>query len=112
MSACVKQLTDDESTKVYPITKASAVYMHNGVDTVERILDDINDQDTEIEFTSTDITKTLASGSKVVTQFMDDGSIKETTTDENDVVLQVKTTTFNADGSISIVVEDSEEEGE
>lgn len=111
MSAKVKQLRDKDGTKVYPVTKAGSVYMKNGKDTVERILNDEIDQDTDITFpSSTEIVTELASGSRVTTEFLDNGNIKETTTDENGVILQVKTTAFNADGSISITIEDEEEE--
>lgn len=113
MSAKVKQLHDKDNAKIYPVTKAAAVYMSNGKDTVERILYDEIDQDTEIEFkTNGNIEKTLASGSKIVTEFGADGTITETTTNADGVVVQIKTYTFNADGSIDISVEYDEEEGE
>jgi len=110
MAAYVRELIDNEGNKIYPPTKASAVYMGNGKDTVARILGDQIDQNTTIEFTATTITETLASGSTVVIQFNDDGSITETTTDENGVVVQVKETVFNEDGSISITIDEEEEE--
>ena len=115
MSAKVRQIKDKDGTKIYPVTKAGACFMPNGKDTVERILNDEIDQDTDITFPdATKIVKTLASGSTVITEFLDDGSIKETTKDEHDVVLQIKVTKFNEDGSISIDIdpEDEDEEDE
>lgn len=104
MGAIVRTLADKEKNPVYPVTKAEYCYLGNGVDTVERVLDDLKDQKTEISFGEGSISKTLASGSKVETVFLD-GSIKETTTDKNGIVVQTKRTTFNDDGSISIEVE-------
>lgn len=46
MSAIVRQLKDDEGNILYPISKANHVYMSNGVDTIERILNDQMDQNT------------------------------------------------------------------
>ena len=47
-----------------------------------------------------------------MTEFGADGTITETTTNADGVVVQIKTYTFNADGSIDISVEYDEEEGE
>ena len=113
MSAKVRTLTDNEGTNIYPTTKAGTVYMPNGKDTVERILNDQIDQNTDITFPSaTEIKTELASGSTVLTEFLESGAIRETTTDENGVVLQVKTTSFNSDGSISIVIDEEDEDDE
>ena len=47
MSAKVRQIKDKDGTKIYPVTKAGACFMPNGKDTVERILNDEIDQDTD-----------------------------------------------------------------
>lgn len=109
MSAIIKELIDKLGNKIYPITKASAVFMRNGVDSVQRILEDQIDQDTQIVFATDSITTTLASGSVILTEFLSDGSIRETTTNSDNVVVEVKTTTFNNDGSISITIREEEE---
>lgn len=111
MSAITRELQDNSGNKVYPVTKASAVYMPNGVDTVARILGDQIDQNTTIEFSNDTITMTLASGSTIVVVF-GENKITETTTDENGVQVQVKVTTFNEDGSITITINGEEEEEE
>lgn len=103
MSALVKQLRDKDDNIVYPISKASAVYMPNGIDTVERVLTDSGDYSSEITFKGSTITKTLASGGKSVTEF-GINKIVETVSNENNAVIKTKTTTFNADGSIKIEV--------
>lgn len=108
MSALIKELVNNEGTKIYPVTSAEAVYMPNGKDTVQRVLGDMKDQNTEITFPQNQVIKELASGNTVVTQFNNDGTIVETTTNSDDVVLQVKTTTFNSDGSITITIDGEE----
>ena len=110
MSAYTRELKDNAGNTIYPPTKASAVYMRNGKDTVGRILEDQIDQDTTIVFATNKITETLASGSVIVTDFLSDGSIKETTTNADGVVVQIKLITFNADGSINITINGEEEE--
>lgn len=105
MSAIVRQLKDDEGNILYPISKANHVYMSNGVDTIERILNDQMDQDTKVEFLTGKIVKTLASGTVVTTEFMDNGSIVETTKKDS-VLLEKKTITFNEDGTINIKIGD------
>jgi hypothetical protein len=109
MSAYVRELKDNNGDTVYPPSLADAIYMKNGVDTVGRILEDQIDQNTNIVFGTGTITETLASGSVVLTEFMQDGSIRETTTNKDGVVVQIKTTTFNDDGSISITIKEEEE---
>lgn len=104
MNAIIKELKDKLGNIIYPITKASAVYMRNGVDSVQRILEDRIDQNTSVAFGTGSITTTLASGSVIITEFLADGSIRETTTNSDGVVVEIKTTTFNADGSISITI--------
>lgn len=49
------------------------------------------------------ITETNAEGDKLVTTFLNDGSIRERFTGVNGMAI-TKTTTFNADGSISEVI--------
>ncbi len=104
MTSTIRELKDKDENPVYPVTKAEACYLRGGVDTVERVLNDMEDQDTTIKFNTDSISKTLASGSTVDTVFADDGSIKETTKDKNGTVLQTKGITFNDDGSISIKI--------
>lgn len=101
--AYIKQLEDNEKNAIYPVTSAKAVYMKNGVDTLARVLEDSEDFDTTIKFSEKSIEQTLASGSKVVTEFKD-SRVVETTTDEKGTIVKTKTTTFNPDGSIRIEV--------
>lgn len=108
MSAVIRQLKDASDTKVYPVTKAEAVYMGNGIDTVGRVLGDLQDQNTVITFPTNQVQKVLASGNKVVTVFDSDGSIVETTYNTDDIAIKTKTTTFEDDGSITIVVDGEE----
>lgn len=104
MSAIVRELKNAKGDIVYPVTKADACFLRNGVDSVERVLNDMEDQNTSITFGDGKITKVLASKDVVTTEFLD-GRIKTVTTDENGKVLQTKTTTFNDDGSINITIE-------
>lgn len=112
MSAYVRELQDNDGNTIYPVTRARAVFMPGGTDTVERILGDMQDQGATIAFTGNKITKTLASGNSVETVFSDDGNITETTKNENGDVVQIKTTTFNEDGSIEIHIEGENEDEE
>lgn len=105
MEGTIRELQDKEGNKVYPVSKAECIYMPNGVDTVGRVLGDMQDQDTEITFPSNRVEKKLDSGNTVVTEFKSDGSIVETTTSDKGILLKKKITTFNEDGSISIKVE-------
>jgi len=103
MSAYVRQLLDDDDNNVYPVTKASAVYLSNGIETVQQVLDDINTVNQKIEFPSANqIKKTLDSGNVITTVFNNDGTITETTTTEAGVVISKLKTTFNLDESIEI----------
>lgn len=111
MSAEIVELKNADGTIQYPVTRASAVYMANGVDTVERILADQIDQGTTITFGNGTITKVLASGSTVVST-ISSNQIVEVTTNSDGVVVQTKTITFNSDGSITITVDTDEEEEE
>lgn len=104
----IKQLTDRLKNNVYPVTKAKAVYMSDGIDTVERVLKDMQDQDATIKFNNETVTKEMASGRKVVTSFKSDGSIEEVTYSDDGKVIQTVVTTFNEDGSISIDVPEGE----
>lgn len=108
MSAVTRQLKDASGNDVYPVTKGSAVYMDNGIDTVSRVLNDMQDQNTVITFPTNSVEKVMASGNKVVTVFNSDGSITETTYNSDDIAIKTKTTTFDDDGSIHIVVDGEE----
>ena len=113
MPAVVRELMDDEGNKVYPVTKASAAYMKGGKVSVETVLDDMKEAGTKVEFLENgNIQKTLASGNIATTEFLVDGSIKETTTDPDGNKLSVKTTTFGTDGSININIAYEGEEQE
>lgn len=103
MPAKVLQLMDDEGNKVYPITKASAAYMRGSNVSVETVIEDMKESGMKVEFEeSGNIKKTLDSGNVVTVEFLVDGSIKETTADKEGNMLFVKTTSFGADGSITI----------
>ena len=104
MSAKIRELKDKDGTKIYPVTSADGVYLPNGTDTVGRVLGDMRDQNTEITFGLNTVEKDLASGNRVVTTFNDDQTIVEITYDPDDKVISTKTTTINADGSISIEI--------
>lgn len=104
----IQQLTNRAKENIFPVTKAKAVYMGDGIDTVERVLKDMQDQDATIRFDNEKVTKEMASGRKIVTSFEQDGSIKEVTYSEDGKVLQEVVTTFNEDGSISIDIPEGE----
>lgn len=104
MAAVIRELKDADENKVYPVTKASAVYLSNGVDTVGRVLDDQMDKNTDIVFDGNTIVETKPSGTVITTRFETDGSITETTA-QDEKILESKVITFNADGSIHIEVE-------
>ena len=103
MPARVLELMDDEGNKVYPVTKASAAYMRGGKVSVETVIEDMKESGMKVEFLEDgNIKKILESGNIVKTEFLVDGTIKETTTDPEGNRLLVKTTTFGSDGSITI----------
>lgn len=104
MGAEIREIRDNDGNIIYPVSVAQAIYMPNGIDTVGRVLNDMKDQNSTITFPINKVEKELASGNKVVTVFNDNGTIVETTYNSDDEAIEVKTTTFNADGSISIVV--------
>ena len=104
----IQQLTNRAKENIFPVTKAKAVYMGDGIDTVERVLKDMQDQDATIKFNNETVTKEMASGRKVVTNFKSDGSIEEVTYSDTGEVIQKKVTTFNEDGSIDINVPEGE----
>ena len=113
MAGYVRQLIDDEGNKVYPVSKASSSYMSGGIVSVETVLRDMQEGGSKTEFMEDGrIVKTLPSGNKVTTEFMANGSIKETTKDSKGNLLITKTTKFESDGSIttSIVYEGEEKE--
>lgn len=106
MSAYIKELVDDEENKVYPVTKADAVYMNDNKYTVGNVIQDLSDGNSKIEFPSENvIKKTCPSGNIETTTFNADGSIKTITKDADGNVKQTKTVTFEDDGSINIKVE-------
>lgn len=100
----IKQLINDKKEKIYPITKAEAVYI--GETSVGNVLNDLRDQNTKIEFKTTgEIVKSLASGNVVTTTVKADGTIVAKTIDKNGKLLETKTTTVDEDGNINIIVE-------
>lgn len=103
MSAIIRELKDKDGNICYPVSKAEAVYIGNGHDTVGRMLGDMQDMNTEITFPTNQIREELASGNVKLATFYSD-HVVETITNSEDEVVSTKTTTFNADGSISIVV--------
>lgn len=102
--ANIIELKDKNGDIAYPVTLAKSVYLSNNKDTVQKLIDDSEDYNSDIKFEDGTVVKTLASGRKVTTVFTAN-DITETTT-EDDVVIRKKVTTFNADGSISIRLED------
>lgn len=104
MEAYIKQLRDDEGNTIYPVSKAEAVYIHNGIDTVERAIADLMDSNATIKMDGDKITKTLDVGGGTVIEF-GGTSIKETTKNTDGSIIRQKTTTFNVDGSIRIEVQ-------
>ena len=102
MSARIIELRDKDKQYIYPVTIADGVYMPNGKDTVGRFMRDADDYDTHIEFGNNKITKTMASGSTVVTEFKDSLIVETTTLDGK--VIKTKRTTFKSDGTIDIEV--------
>lgn len=102
MSAKIKQMKDKSGTKVYPITRSNAVYMSNGITTIDAALDDMREGNTTIVFNNNGtISTTLASGNVVTTSFLQNGNIQEKCVDSDNNEIYTKTTTFNVDGSIS-----------
>lgn len=102
--AFIRELKDKLGKKIYPVTTTEAVYLPNGVRTLDNALGDVMDQTAQIKFDgSGNITKTLANGNKVVTRFLLDGSIEETITNADGKVIQTKAIAFS-DGQIDITV--------
>lgn len=113
MAGFVRQLKDDETNDVYPVTKAEATYMSGGVVSVETVLDDMQENSSVTEFPDDgSIKETLASGNIVTTTFLANGNIKETTKTPAGTVLRTKTTVFEADGSIKVNIVNAGEEQE
>ena len=113
--AKVKNLLDKAKEIIYPVTLASAVYMPNGVDTVERIINDMRGQGKKVEFASNgDITIAYASKNVETIQFKVGATshlnyIIDRVKNENGVQIAYQRTKFNADGSIETTIEESEE---
>ena len=110
MSAYIKELTDSESNKIYPVTKASATYMGTGTTSVETVINDMTSGNSKTEFLADgSIKKTLASGDVVTTVVSANSSITATTKTAAGKFVSKKVTKFNADNSIDTTTTYEEE---
>lgn len=108
MIAKIKDLKDHEGNRIYPVTRADAVYLPNGKFNFIDELQNLREESGKTEFLEDgSIKKTLDTGVVIVTEF-GDGIVTETAKTADGTPYYVKTTTFNADGSIDTKFEYSE----
>lgn len=107
MAGYIRQLRDSMHNNMYPVTSAKAVYI-NTTDTVERVLNDLEDTDSTLRFKDGEITNEKKSGSVVTTRF-GNGVITEVTKDKDGNIVKTKTITIRNDGTITIKVEGSDD---
>ena len=107
--AKVRTLTDKNKEYIYPVTKASAVYMPNGVDTVDRVINSLRDHGSTVTFDEDgDITKTYESGEVEKIKFVGDYITKKVM--KGDVVISSVRIEFKKDGSIETTIEKESED--
>lgn len=105
MAAFIRQLVDEAKRKMYPVTTAKAVYI-NRTDTVDRMLNDLNNTNGSIEFKANEIVQTKASGAVVTISFKGN-TIEEKTETSDGRLISTKTTTINDDGTIDISTQET-----
>ena len=103
MPAIIKTLHDIENNIIYPDTVATAIHMPDGhrtlMDEIEEFADGSN---TTVFNQDGSITKTMTNSGMVITTVFGDGVITDTCVYPDETVYWVQTTTFNADGSITV----------
>lgn len=104
----IKNLKDIEGNEFNPKTIAEAVMMDDEATTsIADAFEEVQMEDGTIEFTASKVTKTYASGNVQEITFAGK-VITEKYFDNEETLLKTKTTTINADGSISIETEYAE----
>lgn len=99
-------------TLVYPETVITAVHMPDGKRTVVDEFDEIKDESNVTSFNSDgSITKVMTNSGMVITTEFGDSVITETAVYSDDTPYYVKTTTFEADGSITTYKEYADNTG-
>lgn len=115
MPAVIRSLHNINGVIVYPETIVSAVHMLDGKRTLQSEIDQLLDESKTIVFNAdgTITTTYTLSGLYIVTSF-EEGAVVESCYYPDDTLYYTITTTFNPDGSISVVKEyadNSEGEG-
>lgn len=103
--AKIRELKNNANEIIYPVSTTEAVYMPNGIQSLDNALSGVMDQTATITFDgSGNIVKDLANGNKVTTKFMLDGSIEEETVNKDGTKLTKKRVEFS-ENQIKITVE-------
>lgn len=122
MPAIIKSLHDINNNIVYPETIVTAIHMPDGH---RNLLDELAEfkDDSNVTVFNADgtITKTMINSGMVITTEFGDGVITDTCRYPDETIYYTQTTTFNDDGSITVMkvyadnseyVEDNEGSGD
>ena len=114
MPAKIVSLHNKDNDLIYPETIVTAVHMLDGKRTLQSEIDQLLDESKTITFNNdgTITTTYTLSGLYIVTSF-EDGAVVESCYYPDNTLYYTITTTFNSDGSISVVKEyEDNSEGE
>lgn len=103
MPATIRTLVDHDGNNIYPETIVSAINMPDGKRTLLSELDELKDESSVTEFNADgSITKTMSTSGLIITTSFASNVVTETATYADHTPYYTKTTTFNADGSITV----------
>lgn len=103
MPATIRTLVDYSGGNIYPETIVSAVNMPDGKRTLLAELDEIKDESQTITPNANGtITTVMTNSGLIITTSFSGNVVTETCTYADHTPYYVKTTTFNADGSITV----------
>jgi len=112
MPAKIVTLHDIDNVIMYPDTVVDAIHMPDGRRTLRAEIEQIEDDSSVTSFNQDgSITKVMTNSGMVITTEFGDGVITETANYADETLYYTKTTTFNADGTITVakVYEDNTE---
>jgi len=99
-------------TLVYPDTIVSAIHMLDGRRTLDDALGDLSDDSSVTTFNQNGtITRVMTNSGMIITTEFGDNVITETCTYSDATPYYIKTTTFNNNGSITVVKEYADNTG-
>lgn len=104
MPATIRTIVDVNGDNIFPETIVSAVNMPDGKRTLLSELDEMKDESSETVFNSDgSVTKTMTTSGMIITTSFGANVVTETCTYSDMTPYYTKTTTFNSDGSITVV---------